>query len=473
MNQFKETFKEEAYDLLGSLEDLLMDLEDDPENPEAISAVFRSIHTIKGSASMFDFNGIASFTHVVESVLDGVREGTVKVSKDLIDLTLMSRDHVLAMLNAEEDSTPEFESISQEIIAKMKTLTGDTFVKPDASAVKSENVKKKSAEEETPKIYSIKFNPDENIFLTGTKPILLLKELSEMGELACICHNEEIPDFDFINPEVCYVSWDIYLTSTKSIDEIKDVFIFLDSKSIVEITSITDFQSILNGENSRMLGEILIDKGLIKPNQIEEILDSRKKIGELLVERGIVKPSDVKSALEEQKISNSLKQNLNSVSSATIRVQSDKLDSLVDSVGELVTAQARLTQLAVQNQSTSLMALAEQIERLTSDLRDNTMSLRMVPIGTTFSRFKRLVRDLSSSLDKNIQLITKGGETELDKNVIEKLNDPLVHLIRNSIDHGIENQQDRKNSGKELMGTIALDAHYTGANVQLQIRDDG
>jgi two-component system chemotaxis sensor kinase CheA len=145
----------------------------------------------------------------------------------------------------------------------------------------------------------------------------------------------------------------------------------------------------------------------------------------------------------------------------------------VDSVGELVTAQARLTQLAAQDQSSSLSALAEQIERLTSDLRDNTMSLRMVPIGTTFSRFKRLVRDLSSSLDKNIQLVTKGGDTELDKNVIEKLNDPLVHLIRNSIDHGIESPESRREDGKSEMGTITLDAHYTGANVRLQIRDDG
>jgi len=473
MNQFKETFKEEAYDLLGSLENLLMDLEEDPDNPEAISAVFRSIHTIKGSASMFDFNGIASFTHVVESILDGVREGSVKVSKDLIDLTLLSRDHILSMLNSEEDTTPEFEAISQDIIGKMRTLTGGIISEPQLKKAPPETVKKKSSDDENKKIYCIKFNPDENLFLSGTNPVLLLKELSDMGEIACICHNEDIPDFDFINPEICYVSWDIYLTSSKPIDEIKDVFIFLDSKSKIEITSLSDFQSILSGEDSRMLGEILIDKGLIKPNQIDEILVSRKKIGELLVEKGMVKPSDVKSALEEQKISNSMKQNLNSVSSSTIRVQSDKLDSLVDSVGELVTAQARLTQLAIQYQSSSLTALSEQIERLTSDLRDNTMSLRMVPIGTTFSRFKRLVRDLSSSLDKNIQLITKGGDTELDKNVIEKLNDPLVHLIRNSIDHGIESPQEREKSGKDSIGSITLDAHYTGANVQLQIRDDG
>ncbi|MDC7234273.1 MAG: chemotaxis protein CheA [Spirochaetales bacterium] len=471
MNQFKETFKEEAYELLGNLEDLLMELEDNPDNPDSISAVFRAIHTIKGSASMFDFEGIASFTHVVESVLDGVREGSVKVSKELIDLTLISRDHILAMLNAESDSTPEFEAESADIISRMKILTGEEAEDSASSGTKASETEKE--EEAVEKTFRIQFKPDENLFLSGTNPLLLLNELEEMGEYACICHNESIPDFEVFNPEVCYVSWDIYLTTKKTINEVKDVFIFLDSRSEIDVSVISDWQNVLSSDESRKLGEILIDKGLIQASQLEDILNSRKKIGELLVEQGIVQESDVKSALEEQKISNSIKQNLNTGSAATIRVQSAKLDSLVDTVGELVTAQARLNQLALQAKSSSLMSLAEQIERLTADLRDNTMSLRMVPIGTTFSRFKRLVRDLSSSLDKNIQLITKGGDTELDKNVIEKLNDPLVHVIRNSIDHGIESSESRREKGKDEMGTITLDAHYTGANVQLQIRDDG
>ncbi|MDC7239391.1 MAG: chemotaxis protein CheA, partial [Spirochaetales bacterium] len=435
------------------------------------SAVFRSIHTIKGSASMFDYEGIASFAHVVESVLDGVREGTVPVTRGLIDLTLSSRDHILAMLNAESDSTPEFKAVSDEIISKMKVLTGTASSEDKAAAEGAAETEK--SEEEGLKAFRIKFEPDENLFLSGTKPLLLLNELQEMGDYACICHNESIPDLDVFNPEVCYVMWDIYLTTTKGINEVKDVFIFLDSKSKVDIQTISDWQSVLDDGDSRKIGEILVDQGHLKPEQLDDILQSRKKIGELLVEQGVVSNSDVKSALEEQKVSNSLKQNLSTGSTATIRVQSAKLDSLVDAVGELVTAQARLSQLAGQDKSSSLMSLAEQIERLTSDLRDNTMSLRMVPIGSTFTRFKRLVRDLSTSLDKNIQLVTRGGDTELDKNVIEKLNDPLVHLIRNSIDHGIESTEERTRLGKDPEGSIILDAHYTGANVQLQIKDDG
>ena len=470
MNQFKETFKEEANELLGSLEDLLMELEENPDNPDAISAVFRAIHTIKGTASMFDFEGIASFTHVVESVLDGVREGNVSVTKELIDLTLLSRDHIQAMLDAEDDSTQAFSTKSDEIISRMKVLTGSAS---DAAPEGTKSSKKEQEEEEpVNNTYRILFQPGEEIFLSGTKPLPLLKELSELGEYHCISHFESIPDLESYNPELCYTSWEIFLTTKASVDSIKDVFIFLDARSNIDVTLISDWQNLLSGDN-RKLGEILVDRGLVTPKELNNILDSRKKLGEILVEKGVVSGSEVKSALEEQKISNSLKQNLSAGASSTIRVASAKLDSLVDSVGELVTAQARLTQLAAQDQSTSLSALAEQIERLTSDLRDNTMSLRMVPIGTTFSRFKRLVRDLSSSLDKNIQLVTKGGDTELDKNVIEKLNDPLVHLIRNSIDHGIESPEERKANSKEEMGTITLDAHYTGANVRLQIRDDG
>ena len=474
MNQFKETFKEEAYELLGSLEDLLIELEENPEDPEAIAAVFRVMHTIKGSASMFDFEGIAGFTHSVETVLDGLREGEMKVSKKLIDLTLASRDHITNMLNAEDDNIPEFSAVSHEIVEELNTLAGIKTVSAEKD-VPDKKVSKSSqpGEQNNFNTFRILFEPSEDIFLSGTNPLLLLKELKELGEYTCVSHAEEIPVLEDYNPHKCYVKWEVFIVSDNSENEIKDIFIFLDAASRIEVTLVADWNDILEEGSEKKLGEILVEKGLVKRNELEEILESRKKVGQVLVEKGLVKNSDIKSALEEQKITKTLKQSLGDSTSSSIRVKSEKLDNLVDSVGELVTAQARLSQLAAQFNKSSLLSLAEQIERLTSDLRDNTMSLRMVPIGTTFSRFKRLVRDLSSSLDKRIQLVTVGGETELDKNVIEKLNDPLVHLIRNSIDHGIESPAVREKSGKDPMGTVTLDAHYSGANVILQIRDDG
>ncbi len=474
MNQFKETFKEEAYELLGSLEDLLIELEENPEDPEAIAAVFRVMHTIKGSASMFDFEGIAGFTHSVETVMDGLREGQMKVSKELIDLTLASRDHITNMLNAEDDNTPEFSAISNDIVEKLNTLAGIKTAPPEKEVSQKEVSKNSpSSAQKNLNTFRILFEPSEDIFLSGTNPLLLLKELKELGDYTCVSHAEDIPVLEDFNPHKCYVKWEVFLVSDKSENEIKDIFIFLDAASRVEVTLVADWNDILEEGSEKKLGEILVEKGLVKRNELEEILDSRKKVGQVLVEKGLVKNSDIKSALEEQKITKTLKQTMGDGASSSIRVKSEKLDNLVDSVGELVTAQARLSQLAAHYNKSSLLSLAEQIERLTSELRDNAMTLRMVPIGTTFSRFKRLVRDLSSSLDKRIQLVTVGGETELDKNVIEKLNDPLVHLIRNSIDHGIESPAVREKNGKDPMGTVTLDAHYSGANVILQIRDDG
>ncbi|OQY34239.1 MAG: hypothetical protein B6241_05480 [Spirochaetaceae bacterium 4572_59] len=471
MNQFKETFKEEAYELLGNLEDLLMEMEEHPEDPETIAAVFRSIHTIKGSASMFDYNGISGFTHSVESILDGVREGSMNVSKELIDLTLLSRDHITNMLNAEEDVTPEFQLVSEDIISKLNTLAG---IKTEPLVpVSPSQVEDKKQKDTVFNTFRINFKPSPEIFMSGTNPLLLLKELKDFGECHVISHTSDIPSLDKYDPLSSYIRWEIVLVSDRNTDDIKDVFIFLDPSSVVEVSVVADWHDILNPGSGKKLGEILMEKGLIKREDLENVLDSRKKVGEVLVENGLVSSSDIKSALEEQHITKSLKQTMSDKSTTSIRVKSEKLDYLVDSVGELVTAQARLSQLALQFKQSSLISLAEQIERLTSDLRDNAMSLRMVPMGTTFSRFKRLVRDLSSSLDKRIQLVTLGGDTELDKNVIEKLNDPLVHIIRNSIDHGIEAPEDREKSGKPPCGTITLEADYSGANVILKIIDDG
>ena len=470
-NQFKETFKEEAFELLGNLEDLLMEMEENPDDPESIAAVFRAIHTIKGSASMFDFEGIAAFTHSVETVLDGVREGKVKVSKGLIDLTLLSRDHITNMLNAEVDVTPEFEAVSREIVSELNQLTGMGEL-PNGQ-VPGKKDEKPEEKEKNLNTYRINFRPGENVFLSGTNPLLLLKELQGMGEYNCVSHIEDVPLLGDYNPLKCYIRWEIFLVSDCSVDDIKDVFIFLDTASLIEVSVVADWNDIIEPGGEKKLGEILMEKGLIRREELDGILESRKKVGEVLVEKGLVSDSEIKSALEEQKITKNLKQNIGEGASTSIRVKSEKLDSLVDSVGELVTAQARLSQLASQYNQTNLQTLAEQIERLTSDLRDNAMSLRMVPIGTTFSRFKRLVRDLSTSLDKRIQLVTLGGDTELDKNVIEKLNDPLIHLIRNSIDHGIETPEEREKNGKTPMGTVTLEADYSGANVILKIRDDG
>ena len=470
MDQFKQVFVEEAEELLGTLEDQLLTLEESPEDKEVIDAVFRVMHTIKGSAAMFDFKGIVDFTHVVESILDKVRNGALQVSPALIDLTLKSRDHIHDMISAPSDITPEFKVVSKELIDQFHVLAGDDGA-VEASVAKSE--KKEQEEEKMSSLYRINFVPEREILFTGTNLIALLEELSGMGEINVVPYTQDIPLLGEYNPEFCYIRWEIYLITESSVNEIKDVFIFVEASCDLNVTVIADSRELQEEREEKKIGEILIDKGIITAGDLNGALHEQKPVGQIMVESGLVTKADIDAALSQQKSERKLREKAGPDKESTIRVKSEKLDSLVDSVGELVTAQARLSQISSQYDDPSLNVLAELIERLSTELRDNAMGLRMVPIGTTFSRFARLVRDLSKNLGKQINLVTRGGETELDKSVIDKLNDPLVHLIRNAVDHGIELPEERMEKGKSPAGSVTLSADYSGANVILEIRDDG
>jgi two-component system chemotaxis sensor kinase CheA len=306
--------------------------------------------------------------------------------------------------------------------------------------------------------YRIHFRPSEDMFRSGTNPIPLLKELQELGNCSVVAQLDSIPPLEECNTELCYTSWDVILTTEKDINIIKDVFIFVEDSCELTIEPI-DISQMTDGEDShRKLGEILVGRGEIKSEDLEKALNQQKRIGEILVDKGFVSQDKVESALAEQKHVNELQEKQKVEQAvATIRVAADKLDKLVDLVGELVTVQARLTQKSNTGNDPELLLISEEVERLTEELRDNTMSIRMVPIGTTFNKFRRLVRDLSNSLHKEVELSIEGAETELDKTVIEQLNDPLVHIIRNSIDHGIELPDERGAVGKPREGIYRPD----------------
>ena len=225
----------------------------------------------------------------------------------------------------------------------------------------------------------------------------------------------------------------------------------------------------------KRLGEILVERGDVQDEEVSKALSEQKRLGEILVEKGLTTPEKVESALTEQEHARKVREKSQAKDEgiSSIRVPADKLDVLVNLVGELVTVQARLTQTASLLNDADLASVAEEVERLTAELRDNTLNIRMLPIGTTFGRFKRLIRDLSQELGKEIEMTTEGAETELDKTVIERLNDPLVHLIRNCIDHGIERPEEREALDKPRAGTIHLSAVHSGAYVVIRIKDDG
>jgi len=324
--------------------------------------------------------------------------------------------------------------------------------------------------------YRIRFRPDLDIFATGTNPILLLDELRALGPHHITAQSDRIPPLEDMDPEACYLYWDMVLTTTEGINAIKDVFIFVEDACELKI-DVIDGEEELELETDadyKRLGEILVERGDLGVEDLKQALMSQPRLGEVLQKTRSVSKGIIDSALaEQQRVKEGREKRRNEALASSIRVGADKLDTLVDLVGELVTVQARLSQQAGSGHDANLLNIAEEVERLTAELRDNTMGIRMMPIGATFSKFKRLVRDLSNELGKEVLLTTEGSETELDKTVIERLNDPLVHIIRNSIDHGIEPGEVRAAAGKARQGTVHLSAVHSGAHVLIRISDDG
>ena len=471
-----QLFLEEAQELLAELENQLLELEEAPDDKELIGSIFRAMHTIKGSGAMFGFDDIAAFTHEVESVYDKVRDGQIPVTKELINLTLRARDRIKLMLDGLPEGDLGEGSTPSEIIAGLKGLTpaGDApSPSPDGKPTGKGGPGIGISHDEV--TYRIRFIPYLDIFLKGTNPLLLLNELRLLGECNARAQLDKIPPLKDIDPEKCYTSWDIILTTDRGIDAVKDVFIFVEDGCGLTIDTIDTGSPEDRSPGYKKLGEILVERGDIGKAELDKVLTEKKYLGEMLLEKGATTADKVESALIEQEHVRKVreKSRASEESAASIRVPAEKLDKLVDLVGELVTIQAHLTEKSANGNDQELLVISEEIERLSAELRDNTLSIRMLPIGTTFSRFKRLVRDLSKELGKEINLLTEGAETELDKTVIDRLNDPLVHIIRNSIDHGIEPPSVREALGKPRAGMLMLSAKHVGGQVMIDITDDG
>lgn len=467
-----ETFLEEAQELLVSLENALLEMERLPQDPELISQVFRALHTIKGSGAMFGFETVSEFAHDVETVFDLVRRRELTVTKDLIDLTLAAKDQLKVMVEATLGGPSPDPAVTRKLEASFRELC------PGAADYDPER-REDLAGEETDKepgrkTYRIRFRPSRDIFKRGVNPLGLLRELCQMGECRVVAQTEAVPTLDELDPETCYIYWDLILTTHHDSNAIRDVFIFVEDESELSIHLIDEEGWLDDIDGYKKLGEILVERGDLTDADLSRMLKEKKRLGEALVEAGLLNGGKIDSALEEQnQVQNLRRERRQAEYTTSIRVRSEKLDALVDLVGELVTVQARLSQTAGQREDPDLISIAEEVERLTWEMRDQILNIRMVPIGTTFSKFNRLVRDLSQELGKDVELITFGAETELDKTVIERLNDPLVHIIRNCIDHGIERPEQRRALGKPPRGSVYLSAVHSGANVILRVQDDG
>jgi two-component system chemotaxis sensor kinase CheA len=424
-DKHKQAFQEEAREILVELESSLLELNESHKDIELVGRVFRALHTIKGSGSMFGFDELAAFTHHLENAFDEVRNDRLEVTSELIDLSLSALDRIRVMVDETADRKPADLVNSASILAKLQQLTGIGDNTPPRPPIASAEPIP-STSNEVAHQWKIRFNPGPDLMRNGADPLLLLRELGQMGDLRVTANMGMIPPIAEMDPERCYVGWDMVLTTAATCEAIRDVFIFVEDCC-----------------------ELTVD---LVPSRAEECVALAPQA-----------PEEQRSGFGRRAEDRE----------SSIRVPATKLDELVNLVGELVTVQARMSELAARRDDPEVLAVSEEIERLTSSLRENSMSIRMIPIRATFERFRRLVHDLARDLHKDVELTIEGAETELDKTVIDQLNDPLMHLIRNSMDHGIESPDVRVAAGKRATANIHLCARHSGANVLISVVDDG
>lgn len=390
----------------------------------------------------------------------------------MINVALGSGDHIRSLLD-ERDPSPGLETEGEALLEQLGNLLPDSAAE-SAVLIQTGPAEKAAGSKATDAIYRIRFTTAVDALTNGMDPLPILRELKALGPCHITTLSDEVPTLAELDTESCYLTWDLILTTDRGRNSIDDVFIFVQDDWSISVEAIDQDSNWSDEVADRPVGEILVERGDVTSEQIEQTLTHQKRTGEILSEEGQVPPERIKAALvEQQVVRKAHKEHKAKEKAANVKVPAERLDILMDLVGELVIAQARLNQTAGNLLDAELTSVAEEIERLTTELRDNSLGLRMLPIGTTFARFRRLVRDLSSELGKEIELITEGAETELDKTVIDRLGDPLVHLIRNSIDHGIEMPDVREAAGKSGKGRVHLSAVHSESHVVIQIKDDG
>lgn len=453
MSQFLDTFYEESFEGLDIMETELLALDVGEADLETINTIFRAAHSIKGGSGTFGLNDVANFTHVMETLLDEMRDGKRDVTQNGVNILLESVDvlrEMLSTLQAEEEL--DFAKIGitkQKLDSLLAGTTEDVPAENIETATTNETVIEPKADDSGVKDWVINFKPHLEMLQTGNDPVRMFRELNALGDLSSEIDSDSIPDFLMMEPEISNLSWVLNLTGDVQKSDIEEVFDWVEDECDLTITEISSPAVETSPEN-----EIQQESSVSAP--VTDITTPTAS-------------SNAPAAKSKRKAA---------TESSSIRVSIDKVDELINMVGELVITQSMLSQLGeeedfgeaeIEKLKNGLM----QLERNTREMQENVMRIRMLPISFVFQRFPRLVHDLSEQLDKKIELVLSGESTELDKTVMEKIGDPLVHLVRNSLDHGIETPDVRIAAGKPETGEIHLNAYHEGGNIVIEITDDG
>jgi len=442
MDKFQQSFINEANDLLASLESALLSLEDDRENKEMVGEIFRVMHSLKGTASMFGFNKIGELTHHLENIYDLIRSDKLLLTVDILTASLSALDLIRSLLEDPElqktENRSEFDKLQADIINIVNEIDGVATTKNAITTSSVEEEKKKTS-------FYVKVKMVKEIFLTGSNPLYLIDDLVALGT-AKTKINIKLPVLQELNFEHCYTSWEVILVTDEEESEIHDAFMFVEDECDVEVVQLINDDIFKNDSLEQSVSDFLEDKTQgIKGIQKKITEEANKKKKEIV-------PIKTK---------------------ATIRVEVDMIDELMNLVSQLVTTQASLNLFSEKDKSPVLEEISEGFDKLTRQLRDNAFGMSLIHLDSLFTRFKRLVRDTSKDLNKPIEFKVFGEETKLDKKIIETLTDPLMHILRNSLDHGVEMPDKRKAAGKSLRGRIEVSAYNSGAFVHISVKDDG
>lgn len=482
LSQFHQVFFEESFEGLDVMESQLLDLQPGDVDGETVNTIFRAAHSIKGGAGTFGFMQISDFTHVVETLLDEIRAGQRSMEQHYVDLFLLSVDCLRSMLGSLQDGAEpdmekanglktDFETILNGGDAAADQPAGDT-------SASSQNEESESAG------WLILFKPDADILRTGNEPFRMFRELADIvgaENLDVTPLLDQLPEFTSLNPEECYLQWQLRVTKAIDVSEITPVFEWVEDDCEITYTPLSGSSAPVEEspeiveEHSPVVDTTPSDTDSISTAPIVTA-PSDKPASETAIEAVTEKVAEAKAAKKPDNKKSPAKSSSKGGENSSIRVSIDKVDSLINMVGELVITQSMLGQLGQDFDLTKLARLQEglsQLEQNTRELQESVMKIRMMPISFAFSRFPRLVRDLGSQLGKKVNLVMLGENTELDKTVMEKIGDPLVHLVRNSMDHGLETTEKRLASGKSEDGTITLNAFHQGGNIVIEIQDDG
>ena len=500
-SQFQDAFFEESAEHLAIVEEGLLQLEQHPEDLDLLNKIFRSAHSIKGTSGMFGFNAVAQFTHKMETLLDLLRNGPKVVTPQVADLLLKSTDCLKTLVEAAKTGSPVDNETVQRLTVELAaaSASGNQPMAHAAEIVKAAPARTANQSH----IYTIAWTPPDWLFQRGLDPLQIFKELANLGTLSqVIVDTTKLPDLAAMDPEKCYLSWTMKLETVKDQQVVDAVFEFVreDSQLVINESPVsssefqvssnrmlapqqpetrnlkpeTPFPDGIDGD-PKPLGEILVETGIVSRDTLDHALAQQKRVGEILIEQHAATPQQVEQALQKQKQQESAAQS-KKADTTSIRVDTDKIDKLINLVGELVITQSMLSDLSTRFEMSQLALLLERVAQLecnTREIQERVMAIRMLPIGSAFSRFPRLVRDLSAKAGKKIQLVLSGEETELDKTVIESIGDPLTHLVRNSADHGLEPPEERLDNNKPELGTIRLNAFHEGGNICITVEDDG